>query len=191
MFTTTDGTTYTYHFSPAQGSNSIFFFMHGYPSSHKDWEPQIAALSAAGFGTLAPDMLGFGASDMPTEPEAYNTKRLSDHLIELLDHEELGQVIAVGHDWGMVVLSRMAAFYPDRFEKFAFINVGHQAPGGFLDLDALNAMGLEQYGYMPYGYWYFFDRYDASSVIGDHVSRFLSHPDCSPAYSYSWILIGT
>jgi soluble epoxide hydrolase / lipid-phosphate phosphatase len=148
-------------------------------------------MSAAGYGTIAPDMLGFGASDMPTEPEAYDTKRLSDHLIELLDHENLGTVIAVGHDWGVVVLSRLAGFYPERLEKIVFVNVGHLAPGGFLDLDAINAQGLRDYGYMPYGYWYFFNRYDASSVIDAHVSPyaipstilqthlFLTQYDCS------------
>lgn len=170
LFTTTDGTTYAYEFTPAQGSNTTFLLLHGYPSSHKGWEHQIATLSAAGFGVLAPDMLGFGASDLPTDVSNYKAKRLSNHLTELLDHEELGSVIGVGHDWGANILSRLAAYHRDRFAKFAFINVGHRAPGGLVDIDAINAMLLAEYGYMPFGYWYFFDRYDASSVIGDHVS---------------------
>ncbi|CAG9990266.1 unnamed protein product [Clonostachys byssicola] len=171
-FTTTDGTTYAYDFNPASGSNTTFLFLHGYPSSHKDWEYQIAALNAAGFGTLAPDMLGFGASDMPTDPHQYRAKRLSNHLAELLDHKALDTVIGVGHDWGSVILSRLAAYHPDRFEKFVFVNVGHQAPGGFVDIDALNSMFSAEYGYTPYGYWYFFDRYDAGAVIKTHLESF-------------------
>lgn len=168
-YTTTDDATYAYTFTPAHGSNATFLLLHGYPSTHKDWKHQIATLTAAGFGTLAPDMLGFGASDMPTDTSEYRAKRLASHIIELLDHEELGNVIGVGHDWGSEILSRLAVYYRERFDKFAFVDVGYHAPTGFLDIDAFNAAGLEELGYMPLGYWYFFDRHDASSVIMEHV----------------------
>jgi pimeloyl-ACP methyl ester carboxylesterase len=172
FFTTLDGTSYAYHFHPAHGSNATFLLLHGYPSSHKDWGQQVAALTAAGFGTLAPDMLGFGESDMPAEVEAYNGKRLASHLAELLDHTGLETVIGVGHDWGAGILTQLAVHQQARFEKFVFVNVGYTAPGGFIDLDAMNARGLSTYGYMPFGYWYFFDRYDAGTVIRNHVSVF-------------------
>lgn len=169
-FTTLDGATYAYTYTAAQGSNPTFLLLHGYPSSHKDWEHQIATLTAAGFGALAPDMLGFGASDMPTDPSEYSQKRLGKDLAELLDHEEVESVIGVGHDWGSVILSRMAVYHRERFEKLVWVDVGYQAPIGFVDIDAFNAQGLAEWGYMPFGYWYFFDRYDAGSVLKKHVS---------------------
>lgn len=169
-YTTTDGATYAYSYTPPQGTNSTYLLLHGYPTSHKDWEHQITTLTAAGFGALAPDMLGFGASDMPTEVSEYRAKRLSDHLAELLDYEELDTVIGVGHDWGAVIMSRLAVYHRERFEKLAWVDVGYQAPTGFADFDAFNKMGQEQWGYMPYGYWYFFDRYDAGRVLTKHVS---------------------
>lgn len=177
-YTTTDGATYAYTYTPAQGSNATYLLLHGYPSSHKDWEAQITTLNAAGYGTLAPDMLGFGASDKPTDPEAYRAVRLGNHLIELLDHEGVGNAIAVGHDWGAVVMSRLIIYHRERFDKIAFLDVGYQVPTGFVDIDAFNTLGLHQWGYMPYGYWYFFDRYDASTVIGEHVSRRPSKRRC-------------
>lgn len=174
FFTTTDGDKYAYKFIPAQGENETFLLLHGYPSSHKDWEAQIEALTAEGFGVLAPDMLGFGASDMPTEVKKYDNERLSDQLIELLDHKNVELAIGVGHDWGAGILTRLAVYHQDRFSKFVFLSVGYLAPGGFFDLDAINAMNLAKNGYMNYGYWYFFDRYDSSTLIRDHVSLTLS-----------------
>lgn len=115
-------------------------------------------------------MLGFGASDMPTDPKQYRGKRLAGHLRELLDHEGIETVIGVGHDWGSVILSRFALYHQKRLEKLVWVNVGYQAPGGFVDLDAINTLTESEYGYMTYGYWYFFIRYDAGNLIRDHVS---------------------
>ena len=39
--------------------------LHGWPDLALSWAPQIAALSAAGYRVIAPDLRGFGASDAP------------------------------------------------------------------------------------------------------------------------------
>ncbi|KAH7328056.1 Alpha/Beta hydrolase protein [Stachybotrys elegans] len=171
-FTTRDGARYAYHYHPPQGSNQTFLLLHGYPSWHRDWDTQVAALTAEGFGTLAPDLLGYGSSDKPTDHQAYNGKRIAGHLNELIDHAGLETVIGVAHDFGAMVLSRVAVYHPDRFDKFVFLSVGYRAPGGFFDVDALNAAGLAQIGYMPFGYWYFLWRYDAAAVLRDHLDSF-------------------
>jgi pimeloyl-ACP methyl ester carboxylesterase len=64
-----------------------------------DWRHQIAYLSAAGYGVLAPDLLGFGATDKPSAIEDYKFSKMSGHLAEILVHEGLDRVIGVGHDW--------------------------------------------------------------------------------------------
>jgi soluble epoxide hydrolase / lipid-phosphate phosphatase len=170
FFSTADGTRYAYNFIPAQGLNRTFLFLHGYPSTSQDWKHQIATLSAEGFGILAPDMLGFGASDLPVDDTSYRAKRLSDHIVELLDHTGLDTVIGVGHDWGTVVLSRTVAWYQHRFDKIVLMNGMYTAPGGFVDIDAFNAQGFVESGYTWFGYWYFFTRYDASTIMMNHVS---------------------
>ena len=170
FFTTSDGTKYAHAFVPAQGTNATFLLLHGFPGSHQDWQFQIAALSSEGFGVLAPDMLGFGATDLPTDLTQYRIKRLADHLKELLDHRHLDTVIGVGHDWGSAVLSRLAVYHQKRFSKFVWISLGYVAPGGFFDLDAVNKWILSTHGYTPFGYWYFFSEDDADEVIKAHVS---------------------
>ena len=45
--------------------------VHGWPDTHALWDHQVAALSAAGYRTIAPDLRGFGASDKPEGVEHY------------------------------------------------------------------------------------------------------------------------
>ena len=59
----------------------------------------MADLSAAGYGVLAPDLLGYGETDKPTGIEDYEMSRMSYHVAEILEHEGLEGVVGVGHDW--------------------------------------------------------------------------------------------
>ena len=169
-FTTYDGTTYVYDYAAAQDSRPTVLLLHGYPSSRQDWRYQVQDLSAAGYGVLAPDLLGYGESDLPADIEAYHLKRLSGHLTEIFDHENLATVIGVGHDWGSNLLSASYVWNPERFEKLAFLSVGYLPPGTFADVDAMNAQSQVQFEYMQYGYWYFFNSYNAAELMRKNVS---------------------
>lgn len=54
---------------------------------------------AKGYGVLIPDMLGYGGTDKPTDPEAYASEALVQDLVDILDAEKIDRVVAVGHDW--------------------------------------------------------------------------------------------
>ena len=98
--TLSDGTTYGYvYVAPSSKSHPSFLLLHGYPSSSYDWRHQIDGLAKAGYGIIAPDLLGYGDTDKPSDVEAYRMKRMSGHVAELLDKENIGRCIAVGHDW--------------------------------------------------------------------------------------------
>ena len=95
-----DGTTYGWVvLAPSLPSKATFLLLHGYPSSCYDWRHQIDGLQKAGYGVIAPDLLGYGDTDKPTDPSAYRTKTMCAHMVEILDIESLDRVIAVGHDW--------------------------------------------------------------------------------------------
>ncbi|KAI8633280.1 alpha/beta-hydrolase [Xylariaceae sp. FL1651] len=171
--TTVDGQTYVYDYAPAKNvSKPTVLLLHGYPSSRHDWEYQISALTAEGFGIVAPDLLGYGDSSKPTSLEAHRFKNIAGHITEILDAESLQNVVGVGHDWGSELLSRLAVWHPDRFTKFAFLSVGYDPPGIFLDFDALNALSSKTFGYMQYGYWYFFNSYNAAGLISQNLESF-------------------
>ena len=94
-----DGTNYAYVHIAASPSKPTFLLLHGFPESSNEWRHQIHALSAKGFGVLAPDLLGYGDTDSPAHLEAYSFRRMSDHLAEILAIEGIEKVIGVGHDW--------------------------------------------------------------------------------------------
>ncbi|KAJ1325497.1 lipid-phosphate phosphatase-like protein [Microdochium nivale] len=177
-FTTKEGVSYTYDFSPAAKSygstKPTFFFFHGFPSTRHDWAQQVAALEAAGFGVLAPDLLGFGESDRPDPNNlaAYRWSVVSGHMAQLIDNEGLGKVIGVSHDWGTTAMARAYNYHPEKFSKLVFMSVGYSYPAGFIDIDAVNARTLAATGLAQYGYWYFVNHFTAPDVIGSHLESF-------------------
>ncbi|PVH84679.1 alpha/beta-hydrolase [Cadophora sp. DSE1049] len=178
-FATADGDTYAYDYVPPKEQKAVFLLIHGYPSSRYDWRYQVTDLTEAGFGVIAPDCLGYGDSDKRVDIEAYRLKRLSGHFAELLDHENIKQVVGVGHDWGSMVLSRFAVWQPHRIQKLVFLSAGYCAPGIFFDVDGLNVLSQKLLGYMQLGYWYFFNSYDAEEIMTQNLESFfhLAYPD--------------
>jgi soluble epoxide hydrolase / lipid-phosphate phosphatase len=48
-------------------------------------------------------MLGYGGTDKPTDPNLYRYDAIGKDLVDILDTEKLSKVIAVGHDWCVVI----------------------------------------------------------------------------------------
>lgn len=90
---------YSYVYNPAQGCKPTFLLLHGFPSTSETWNRQIEDLTAAGYGVLVPDLLGYGDTDKPEAVEEYANSKVSAHVSKILNHEGLTQVIGVGHDW--------------------------------------------------------------------------------------------
>lgn len=101
--TLSDGTTYGYvSMPPSTASKPYFLLLHGYPSSSYDWRHQIQQLQETGYGIIAPDLLGYGDTDKPDNVESYRMKVMAGHMIELLNLENVGRCVGVGHDWCVV-----------------------------------------------------------------------------------------
>src|SRR3954451_11420801 len=111
-------------------------FMHGWPDDHDLWRHQVAALTAAGFRTIAPDLRGFGASDKPTEVAAYALQHTVVDLVMILGELGVERTHVVAHDWGAAAGWGFAAFVPDKVDKLAVLSVGHPL--------AFRAAGIEQ-----------------------------------------------
>jgi pimeloyl-ACP methyl ester carboxylesterase len=105
--------------------------LHGWPDSHNLWRHQVAALSAAGFRTIAPDLRGFGASDKPEDIDAYALKHTVVDALMILDAVGVDKAHVVAHDWGAAAAWGFAAFLPDKVDRLAVLSVGH--PSAFRD----------------------------------------------------------
>lgn len=159
------GVTYRYIFSEPAEAKPYILFLHGFPSSSYDWRHQIRFFADAGYGIIAPDLLGYGGTDKPSELEAYRLKTMTDDMAGILDHHEIKEVVAVGHDWGATLTSRIAYYHPERVLAYAFLAVGHTAPPGYFDVDVINNQTEQLLGYPIYGYWYFFNATDTAEIM--------------------------
>jgi pimeloyl-ACP methyl ester carboxylesterase len=167
--TTTDGTRYVYSYASAEQDKPTVLLFHGFPATRHDWTHQVEKLAVNGYGVIAPDLLGYGDTDRPTDLAAFRLKSMSEHLTEILDTHNLKTVVGVAHDWGTVVLSRSIYWHPERYEKVVFVSSGYSPAGMLFDIDAVNAYSLANLGYCQYGYWYFFNSYDAESLLESRV----------------------
>ncbi|KAG0652016.1 Lipid-phosphate phosphatase [Hyphodiscus hymeniophilus] len=171
--TLASGTRYAYFHYP--GSKQTLLFLHGFPSTSHDWRFQIAYFRSRGYGIVAPDLLGYGGSSKPLNPEAYLGSIMSADIISILDHEGItGPVIGIAHDWGTYLLSQLACRYPSRFSKFVFLSEPYGPPGRAMDVHRINKTTKRQMGFEQFGYWLFFSEDGAGKTIGQNKESFLS-----------------
>jgi pimeloyl-ACP methyl ester carboxylesterase len=110
-----------------EGAGIPVVLLHGFPDTSAMWRHQVAALTAAGFRTIAPDMRGRGRSDRPPEVADYALTKIVGDVTGIMDALGIHRAHVVGHDWGAVVAWGLAMFAPHRVDHLVAISVG--APG--------------------------------------------------------------
>ena len=108
---------------PAIGRpRGTFLLLHGEPTWSYLYRHWIPRLTAAGFRCIAPDHIGFGGSDKPTDDEWYVIERHCEalrHLIDTLDGRDINLVV---QDWGGPIGLRQAVDQPTRFTRLFMLN---------------------------------------------------------------------
>ncbi|KII93233.1 hypothetical protein PLICRDRAFT_171017 [Plicaturopsis crispa FD-325 SS-3] len=171
---TSRGFKYHYYFSPASAPLPTLLFLHGFPSTSQDWRHIIPYFVQKGYGAIAPDMLGYGGTDKPTDPLAFKWSLLTKDIIGILDAENIHSSIAIGHDWGSALTSRLFNYYPKRFTAYAFLALSYRAPTPGADAAAGNAYIKTIVGRELFGYWFFFAEDGANKIIEENYERFQS-----------------
>jgi haloalkane dehalogenase len=107
--------------------------MHGEPSWSFLYRKMIPIFVDAGYRALAPDLIGFGRSDKPTEQDDYTYARHLGWAKSWFDQLGLTNVTLVCQDWGGLLGLRMVAAEPDRFARVVTANTmlptGDMSPG--------------------------------------------------------------
>jgi pimeloyl-ACP methyl ester carboxylesterase len=106
-----------------QGQGPLVVLCHGFPESWYSWRHQLAALAAAGFHAVAPDMRGYGQSDRPDAIDKYTLLHLVGDMVGIVDALGAGQAVIAGHDWGAPVAWHAALLRPDRFRAVVGLSV--------------------------------------------------------------------
>jgi haloalkane dehalogenase len=114
------------------GANPILC-MHGEPSWAYLYRKMIPVFTGAGFRAVAPDLVGFGRSDKPTELDDYTYQRHVDWMTAWLKAVDVQHATLVCQDWGALIGLRLLAENPDRFDRVVvangFLPTGDAAPG--------------------------------------------------------------
>ncbi len=74
--------------------------LHGQPTWSYLYRSVIPVLSDHGFRVIAPDMVGFGRSDKPTQRTDYTVRAHTNWLLELIVALSLTRITVVVQDWG-------------------------------------------------------------------------------------------
>jgi haloalkane dehalogenase len=108
---------------PADGP--VVLLLHGEPSWSFLYRTMIPVLAAAGLRAVAPDLVGFGRSDKPTEIGDHSFARHVEWVRALaFDVLDLHAVTLVGQDWGGLIGLRLLAEQPGRFAGVVAANTG-------------------------------------------------------------------
>lgn len=123
------------HYVDANPSgNKVIVCLHGEPSWSYLYRKMIPLLTQAGYRVIAPDLIGFGRSDKPSEESDYTYQRHVDWTKELLfDKLNLTAVHLFCQDWGGLIGLRLLAEHSKRFAKVVaantFLPTGDQSLG--------------------------------------------------------------
>ncbi|CAN1814601.1 Epoxide hydrolase A [Linum perenne] len=102
------------HVASIGTGQSTILFLHGFPDLWYTWRHQMLSLSSKGFRCIAPDLRGYGDSDVPPGADKYTAFHVVGDLVGLLDSLGIEKVMLVGHDWGAIIAWHFCLFRPDR-----------------------------------------------------------------------------
>jgi pimeloyl-ACP methyl ester carboxylesterase len=96
--------------------------VHGWPETRRIWERNVASLAEAGFEVIAPDLRGFGDSDVG--PDGFHDVPSHSRDLHALVHDHLGHssVVAVGGDLGGPVLQDLSLRFPGFVDRMVIFN---------------------------------------------------------------------
>src|SRR5688500_7400843 len=106
--TTTGAPTTELHYQDL-GEGQPVVLVHGWPLSHRMWESQINALTAAGHRVVAYDRRGFGESGRPAGGYDYDT--FASDLNDLMTHLDLKDAALAGFSMGGGEVARYIGRY--------------------------------------------------------------------------------
>ena len=98
--------------------------LHGEPTWSYLYRHMVPPVAAAGLRVLAPDLIGFGKSDKPSDPGDYSYAGQVAWIRHWIEALNLTEITLVCQDWGSLIGLRLAAENPGRFARILLGNGG-------------------------------------------------------------------
>lgn len=103
-------------------SGETVLMLHGEPSWSFLYRKMIPGINRVGHRCVAPDLIGFGKSDKPTNREDYTYQRHMDWLRDFIHQLGLKDITLFAQDWGGLLGLRMVAEEPSLFRRVVVAN---------------------------------------------------------------------
>jgi haloalkane dehalogenase len=109
-----------------EGTNQteVILLMHGEPSWCFLYRHMIPILVKGGYRILAPDLVGFGRSDKPTEQADHSYKKHVEWMTKWLKLLDITNITLFCQDWGSLIGLRVAIENQERFKRIVLSNGG-------------------------------------------------------------------
>lgn len=104
-----------------QDARRTWLCLHGQPTWSYLYRRMIPVF-AAGDRVVAPDFLGFGRSDKPTDEAAYTFDFHRATLVDLIETLDLKNICLVVQDWGGLIGLTLPMAMPERFAALLVMN---------------------------------------------------------------------
>jgi pimeloyl-ACP methyl ester carboxylesterase len=138
-----DGLRMAYLDEGPKDAKDTVLLLHGEPTYSYLYRKMIEPLVLAGHRVIVPDLIGFGRSDKPTDPEAYTYHThmawLTEFVVESLDLQDITPFL---QDWGSLLGLCLVTQHPDRFSRVVLGN-GHLISGSEVPFKAQQQMPAE------------------------------------------------
>ncbi len=102
----------------------VVFLLHGEPSWSYLYRYMIPILVKTGYRTIAPDLVGFGRSDKPTEQSDHTYRRHVEWISKVVNLLDLNNITLFCQDWGSLIGLRVAIENQERFRRIVLSNGG-------------------------------------------------------------------
>lgn len=104
-----------------QGRRDVVY-IHGFTCNHSFFTHQFRFLEGQGYGTLAPDLLGFGRSSKPHTRKEYSLENYVEDIDTIIADSCQDKVVMVGHSMGSMLAQEYAARHPERLDSLVLIS---------------------------------------------------------------------
>jgi len=110
-------------------AESIVLCLHGQPTWSYLYRKMIPVFADARHRVIAPDLIGFGRSDKPSEDAFYTFSRHRDMLLAfvrdvILASQPDARIMLVVQDWGGILGLTLPMEFPQNFDRLLVMNTG-------------------------------------------------------------------
>ena len=128
----------------------LVIMIHGWPELSYSWRYQMPAIAGAGYHVIAPDMRGYGGSDVPQDVDAYNVEELTGDIAGLVAAYGRKTATLVGHDWGAAVGWYAMLMNPELYDGYFAMSVPFPARGPAPTTELMKKRYGDNFFYMLY-----------------------------------------